>query len=185
LLVDTRLWKIVKIEDREAKYLSIFDGYPEFIKIYPKSKETEFFLADFDKFKSFLEDESIRKALFDIDNVKIFFKNKSEYAQTFGYMLPIAALSETLTFLCFVKEGFLDSKETKENVLLSLSLFTGVHPFFNIAEYCQKAFASLDVEQMRKWVFLLDTKFGKHIIKQIENILRNPVIQRLMKIYKE
>jgi hypothetical protein len=63
LLVDARLWKIVRIEDREAKYLSIFDGYPELIKIYPKSEETELFLADFDKFKVFLEDEHIRKVL--------------------------------------------------------------------------------------------------------------------------
>jgi hypothetical protein len=163
LLVDARLWKIVRIEDREAKYLSIFDGYPEFIKIYPKTEFTELFLADFDKFKAFLEDEYIRKALFDIDNVKIFFKNRSEYAQMFGHMLPIVALYEALTFLYF--------KEI---------IFFEAHLFFNTAEYCQKAFASLDTEQMRKWAFLLDTKFGKHIIEQIENTLRNSTIQKLI-----
>jgi hypothetical protein len=176
LLVDSKLWKIVKIENREAKYLSSFDGYPEFVKIYPKTELIELFLADFDKFKIFLEDESIRKILFDINNVKLFFKNESKYAQKFGYMLPIVVLSEILAFLYFI---FL-REENKEITIQALTLFGGIHPIFNIPEYCQKVFVSFDIEEMKKWESLVETKFGKHITKQIGDMLKNPILKKLI-----
>jgi hypothetical protein len=165
LLVDAGLWKIEKIEKRKAQYISSFSGYFSFLDLFPKSQPVELLLKDKDTFKEFFEKDEVRKTLFRLDAIKTFFMNDPTLAQKLGHTLPIIAASETITLIWFAKNGYLTNKNL-EIIKNSWGTFSGTSIFVDLSGYLQKAFTGIEVSQLLKWEYLLETEFGKYVVDE-------------------
>jgi hypothetical protein len=80
----------------------------------------------------------------------------------------------------FTKNNYLDEKSF-QLVIPFFSFFSGINPSVSIPEYCENIFSKIKIENLKEWEYLLNTSFGKHISKEIEKKLNNPVIKRLLK----
>jgi hypothetical protein len=184
ILVNAKLWKIERYENRKLEYLSIFDGYFDFLKICSKDELVKLIIEDKEIFlKFFKEYFEANRDLFKLEYVKEFFKNDVGIAQKLGFSLPITLLSQILVLIWIIKKYNWKDEEIKEYCSPFFHMFSGISPYVNIAEYNEKIFQYIKFEELRKWDYLLDTKFGKHITNEINK--RSKLIDLLFKIKRK
>jgi hypothetical protein len=168
-MVEMKLWKIVKIEMREAYYQSIFDGYFDWLKqLEPDDEKVNLLIKEKEIFLKFFEEN--KTLLFSLDLVKIFFKNDIESAKEQGHLLPMIALSTIISLCYFVKKGIANDKNY-DNLPNLFSMFN-IFPNIDFSGYISELLKRLSLDKLESWSYLLDTELGKYVI----NVCWKPAI---------
>jgi membrane protein CcdC involved in cytochrome C biogenesis len=160
-MVEMKLWKIVKIEMREAHYQSIFDGYFDWLKqLEPDDEKVNLLIKDKEIFLKFFEEN--KTLLFSLDLVKIFFKNDVESAKELGHLLPMISLSTIISLCYFVKKGI--ASEKNYNDLPGIFSMLNILQIIDFRGYVRELLKRLSLDKLESWSYLLDTELGKHLI---------------------
>ena len=177
-MVEMKLWKIVKIEMREAYYQSIFDGYFDWVKrLEPDDEKVNLLIKEKEIFLKFFEEN--KTLLFSLDLVKIFFKNDIESAKEQGHLLPMIALSTIISLCYFVKKG-IASEKNYDNLPKLFSLFN-IFQTVDFGGYVSELLKRLSLDKLESWSYLLDTEFGKHVINvDMGPFINNPLIKQFL-----